>query len=232
MYIRKEQRIGVRYGNLVVIGIAGYFVTNDKGCKSAKFLCQCDCGRTTVKIAESFDHRSNLELNGCDECLLIRKSGSNAKHGWSKTRLHNIWQDMRKRCRNKNNARAKNYVLRGISVCEEWHSFVVFRDWALSNGYADNLTIERNDVNGNYEPINCQWIPASEQIKNTTRTVHINFMGNSLIAREAEQEVGLQKGSIKDLRYRNKHKLTHQEAFDRLFCRKVLRAINAERIAA
>lgn len=70
---------------------------------------------------------------------------------------------MRGRCLRPTNPKYYAYGERGISVCSEWDDFSVFKEWALANGYDDDLTIERDNVNGNYEPSNCRWIPANEQ---------------------------------------------------------------------
>ena len=72
---------------------------------------------------------------------------------------------MLNRCRRKKDKYYQRYGGRGISVCEEWHSFPQFYEWAIANGYKDNLTIDRIDVNGNYEPSNCQWLTQSENSK-------------------------------------------------------------------
>jgi hypothetical protein len=86
---------------------------------------------------------------------------------------------MKKRC---NNPHAKNYARyggRGITVCSEWEQFEPFRDWALSVGYAEALTLERKDVNGNYCPENCTWIPQKRQARNRTSNKNIQINGET-----------------------------------------------------
>ena len=86
----------------------------------------------------------------------------NITHGGSKTRLYRVWKQMRIRCRCVTNPTYRFYGARGIDICAEWEDFAVFREWALSHGYSDELSIDRVNVDGKYCPDNCRWIPRSE----------------------------------------------------------------------
>ena len=90
----------------------------------------------------------------------------NYKHGMWKTRLYNIWKKMKDRCYNPNANNYRYYGGKGVKVCEEWHSFQPFYEWAMANGYADNLSIDRISGFGNYEPNNCRWATYTEQNRN------------------------------------------------------------------
>lgn len=167
--IEDNELIGKRYGMLVIIGISG---KRDKS-KHRYMVCQCDCG--AVKEVTLYHLRSGASKScGCQvRQSLIKRCTT---HGDSGTRLFNIWQGMRRRCFNKNDSSFIHYGARGITICSEWSDYSVFKKWALSNGYNDSLTIERNDVDGNYCPENCSWIPFNLQARNTrnNRVVCIN----------------------------------------------------------
>lgn len=132
----------------------------------AYWICKCACG--TVRSVNGCDLRSGRSTScGCYSVELVQKTKPGTKHGLKKLnpRLYRIWQCMLNRCRNKKRDDYRAYGGRGISVCEEWHQFPAFYAWAIANGYADNLTIDRKEVDGNYEPSNCQWITNSENAK-------------------------------------------------------------------
>lgn len=89
------------------------------------------------------------------------------KHNMSKTRLYRTWAGVKQRCLNPKDTAYEYYGGRGIKVCQEWiDSFETFKSWAELNGYSDSLTIDRKDVDGNYEPSNCRWITQKQQANN------------------------------------------------------------------
>ena len=125
--------------------------------------CRCECG--TVKVIRVDSVKSgHTKSCGC----LVAETGSKReyKHGLVGTRIYGIHAHMLNRCDNPNNQSFGDYGGRGIKVCEEWRSVQVFADWAMKNGYDDDLTIERINNDGDYEPSNCEWIPKGEQVLN------------------------------------------------------------------
>lgn len=140
---------GRRYGRLVVIKRG----PNDSMGRTV-WECLCDCGNQKAIRATSLAQG-------------LTKSCGCLRHGLRGTRLYTIWADMKQRCGNPNNNRFRIYGARGISVCEEWaRDFKSFYDWAMSHGYRNDLSIDRIDSDGNYEPLNCRWATASEQNSN------------------------------------------------------------------
>jgi len=120
------------------------------------------------------------------------------KHGGKGTRLYCIWKDMRRRCRTTKGKNSVWYTNRGIKVCDEWQEFIPFRKWALSNGYTDELTIDRKDVNGNYEPSNCRWIPMKEQAANRRGNVLVEIEGETKTISEWARHVGISQSSMNE----------------------------------
>jgi len=130
---------------------------------------------------------------------LARKATSerNYVHGGAGTRLYRIWLGMKRRTADPRRNNYHRYGGRGITVCEEWKdSFAVFRDWALANGYRDDLSIDRIDNDGNYEPGNCRWNSAKAQSNNTRRNVFLTVGGETHTVAEWTRKLGLQVNII------------------------------------
>ena len=116
------------------------------------------------------------------------------------SRLYMIWNTMKQRCYVKSSTSYKRYGAKGITVCDEWrNSFYAFRDWALANGYSDELTIDRIDSRGNYEPTNCRWATYKEQANNTSKNIKFTYNGETHTIPEWSDIVGI---NAMALRYR------------------------------
>ena len=124
---------------------------------------------------------------------------SQPTHGMSKSRLYREWSSIKRRCYNQHCKDYERYGARGIYVCVEWkNSFEAFMEWALSYGYKDNLTIERKNVDGNYEPENCLWIPFPEQCRNRRSNRVIEYKGERKILSEWAEELGINRATLKN----------------------------------
>jgi hypothetical protein len=184
---------GKKFGRLKVVSRGKDFVGTN-GRITRGWNCQCDCGNQ-ILVRQNALTGGNTKSCGC----LSRDIHSTQK-GLSKSRLYNIWDGMKKRCYSKNNRAYSAYGGRGIQICDEWlgkEGFLNFRKWALNNGYAENLSIDRKNVDGNYAPDNCRWVDDNVQLNNTRRNHYIEFEGEKLTLAQWEKRTGIKQATIR-----------------------------------
>lgn len=189
--MRKINMIGFKSGKLTVIS------ESEKIGKQATWLCQCECGNT-AKI-QGYELRAGNRTS-CGKCTNI--GNKQRKHGLYQSRIYETWVNMRGRCNNPNCKQYKDYGGRGIKVCKEWDDFIIFRDWALANGYQDNLTIDRIDNERGYSPDNCRWVDRQTQQNNRRTNVILEYDGEKHTLAEWSRIKGIPQATIRArLRY-------------------------------
>lgn len=178
---KEKSIVGKTYKRLY---IADEFKT-DEGWKC---VCYCSCGNEVV--ARKGDILSG-KTKSCG-CLVPEMASQRLKtHGLTNTRIHNIWSAMKQRCYYTKSSHYQSYGAKGIKVCDEWKdNFMNFYNWAINNGYKDNLSIDRIDVNGDYEPTNCRWATNEEQANNKTTNRYITYKGETKTLSEWAKELG------------------------------------------
>lgn len=177
--------INKRFGKLTVIN---RIMPNDKW-NDKRWNCECECGE--FKVITSHGLSKGTKSCGCLrlECV--------STHNQCGTRLYKIWEGMKARCNNKHDTNYSYYGGRGISICNDWaNDFMAFYDWAIKNSYTDDLTIDRKDSNGNYEPSNCKWSTKSEQQRNKRNSVYVDINGTTKHLLEWADEYKIKKQTI------------------------------------
>ena len=175
---------GQRFGRLTALNVVG----SKNG--HSTWLCQCDCGNTKVVTSQCL-RQGKTKSCGC--------IGNNKQktHGMTGTRLYKIWRGMIDRCCNTRDHNYTNYGSRGIKVCNEWKHFEPFRDWAFSNGYTEDLSIDRVDVNGDYCPENCRWADSFVQQNNKRNNHVIEYNGESHTLTGWSRMIGITSANLR-----------------------------------
>lgn len=153
---------GERYGKLVVVEEAEP-IYSKTGKMIRRWKCKCDCENITIVRHGDLRNGSTVSCG----CYNYEKESAVKTHGYSRTKLGNVFEGMKQRCNNPKNKNYEKYGGRGIKICTEWlNDPKKFFDWAIKNGYKEGLSIDRIDVNGNYEPDNCRWADNETQCLN------------------------------------------------------------------
>lgn len=188
--MKKTDLTGMRFGRLSVIRDTG--LRNKSG--NVIWECECDCGNK-LNILGTNLHRGLTKSCGC-----IRREKSRermTKHGKTNTRLFRIWQHMLSRCYTTTDSKYYCYGARGIYVCEEWKDdFEAFYNWAINNGYSEDLSIDRIDNDKGYSPENCRWADDIIQARNKSTNRIIEYNGQKKCLSEWEEILGIRASVI------------------------------------
>ena len=180
---------GKRFGRLVVMKR----VKNSKSGR-ARWLCQCDCGNQKEIVG------TNLTFCGTKSCGCIlkeKKTEEKTIHGETGIRLYKIWLNMKNRCYNSKTQSFQYYGGKNIKVCKEWkNNYTEFRNWALQNGYNNDLSIDRVDVKGDYTPDNCRWVSMKAQQNNRSNNHIITCRGITKTLKQWCEVTGLNYSTV------------------------------------
>ncbi len=147
--------------NLILLEDLGMMLPTEVSKQQKRFgIYKCQCGKEFKAQVASVKNR---HTRSCGCYNLKRVKETKTKHGQANTKLYKVWNSMIFRVTNKKCDHFADYGGRGITVCDEWLDFVVFKEWAMVNGYKEGLTLDRANNNGNYEPSNCRWVSFSIQ---------------------------------------------------------------------
>ena len=175
---------GERYGRLTVIG-------QEKSRNRIKQICRCDCGR--ISLVPLYKLRNGYTKScGCGK----------KKYQIVNRRIFQCWCNMKNRCDSADRKDSEYYHNKGIGYCEEWNVYENFQSWALENGYADNLTLDRIDSLLPYCPDNCRWITIAEQQRNRSNCLYFTHDGETKTLAEWARQFGINRSTLHDRIFR------------------------------
>lgn len=195
MGARRNINIGDKFGYLTVISEIEPHVT-PCGTIRRRFLCECECGNKVTRNLGTLTSNGNPSC-GCksfDIGLLNKRYTKEQTSSF----LYSTWLGMRQRCFDKNQSHYKYYGGKGVTMCKEWmNDYSEFYKWSMNNGASKELTIDRIDNNGNYEPNNCRWVDSITQANNKTQNRIIEYNGKKLTVMQWSRYTGIGEGTIR-----------------------------------
>ena len=190
---KPDPEIGSTFGLWTVV--SSTWMVGKKPSRKRIVVCECFCGKRKVVHLEHLQSKRSTKCTNCSHKILTQHR---TQHGESNSRLYRVWKDMKHRCESHRNKYYHVYGGRGITVCSEWAgSYEEFRDWAHSNGYAEHLTLDRIDNDGDYEPSNCRWTTNKEQQRNKQCNRILTHQGQSMTMVEWAEELGIKYVTLK-----------------------------------
>lgn len=188
--MKKLDLTDMKFGKLTVL-----YEDKSQKYERVHWICKCDCGNI---ISVSRNELRDGHTKSCG-CLKLKNNGLTTRANYRDNRLYNIWRGIKKRCTLPSDKDYKNYGGRGIQICNEWlNSYIAFHDWAINNGYSEELTIDRIDYDGNYEPSNCRWVTMKEQNNNKRSNVFFTYNGKTKSMSKWCDEFGVSYEKIKN----------------------------------
>ena len=179
---------GQKFNKLTVLEF-GYAKQQPSGRIYYFWKCQCECGNIKYVSTKGLRHGGTKSC-GCIHPLI---------NGLSHTRLHKIWHGMKRRCYSKTCKNYQHYGEKGVVMCDEWlgdDGFLKFYNWSMANGYSEDLTIDRINPEGNYEPSNCRWATKKQQSNNQRNTKRYEYNGKNLSLGEWADETGISRETL------------------------------------
>lgn len=185
---------GLKFGKLLVLDDDP--IRTGKS-KTLTWNCKCECGRVKYITGSNLKYGTVTSCGQPPCCNHVTNKTHGFSTGGKLNPIYRAWLGMKARCSSKRPRDFKYYGGRGIKVCDEWvNDPVAFYNWSIANGWQEGLSLDRIDVNGNYEPSNCRWADVITQANNKTNTIKVRYKGEILTSNDINCRFGISRGSV------------------------------------